>query len=482
MKHVTPKNFLVLVPALILILTLLYFSSSTAVSSDENVIAKVTRQSFEVAVRTIGELDAARSLTISSMGKGDNCKIIYLIADGMNIDKDEVLIKIDPTPYEEKLEALRTKLKEHESYHESLKKNLAWEISQAEKDEKLSLFEIEAAELEFNRITKGDGPLEIARLKNAMNKALLKFSEMDGYAAELDELEAQGFLNPTEIRNARKKREEEKESYEASKLQYDSYIEHVYPMLVKKAEAALKQAKIKQEESAKSHGFAVGKAMVELEQALQAAESTKWQYKEAEKELAQAEIRAPMAGMVVHREDFRSGQRRKPRIGDIALKNQPLLDLPDLSMMIVKSKVREVDLCKVEVGKKASIEIDAYPELSLSGSITSIGVLALPDPAKPTEEKYFEIRILLDKSDPKVRPGMTTRVVIHSNQVLEGLTLPVHALFHEQKKTYCYVATKQGCVKREVVAGAHNEELVEIKEGLQEGEDVFLKIPQELLL
>lgn len=460
----------------------LFLKASPAPLPEETPVAKVKKQSFSVNVRTIGELEAAHSTSISSLVRGDNGKIIYLVPDGTTVKAGEVLVKLDPTPFEEKLESLQCKLKEQESHAAALEKGLDWETGQAERDDKTAVFEVEAAELELNKVLLGDGPLEIARLKGAMQKALSKFEELSGYSNDLKALEEQGFLNPIEIKHAQKHLDEEKDAYESAKLQYESYLNHVYPMQIKKAEAAVKQAKMKREETQKIRSHAIAKAKVELNQAYQALESVKLQYQEAKRELALTEILAPAPGMVVHREDFRSGQRRKPRLSDVLIRNQIILDLPDLNFMMVKSKVREVDLCKVELGKSATVEIDAYPQLTFTGKITLIGMLALPEPGKPSEEKYFEIRILLDKSDARVRPGMTTRVLIHGHQVQDALTVPVHAIFHEDKKKYCYVANRSGFEKREVVQGVSDEEWAEIKEGLKEGETVCLTIPQEFQL
>lgn len=456
------------------------FDFSYVSHHEEGVLAKVKKQSFQIDVRTIGELEAANSTSISSALRGDNVKIIHIIPDGTHVERGDLLVKMDPTPFEEKIETLYSKFEEQEGHIRTLQKGLEGEISQAERDDRMAAFDLEAAELELMKILHGDGPLEIARLKGAMQKALSKYEEFSGYLDELGDLEEQGYLNPSEVKQALKKLEDEKEAYVATKLQYDTYLEHVFPMHVKKAEGAVKQAKIKQVETQKIRGFAIEKAKLELEQAYQSLEGVKFQIASAERELELSEIKAPTQGMVVHKEDYRTGQRRKPRIGDLILKNQIILELPDLNEMTVKSKVRESDLCKVEIGHLATIEIDAYPGIYFPAKVILIGILALPDPGKPAEEKYFEIRLLLDESDSRLRPGMTARVTLHADLVENVLSAPVHAIFHDQKGAYCYVANSRRPEKRAVVVGLCNEEWAEIKSGLKEGESVWLTIPQEI--
>lgn len=440
-------------------------------------VVKVEKKSFDVEVKTIGELEAAQSTIIASSVRGDQGKIIYLIADGVNVKPGDVLVKMDPTPFEEKLDKVRGQIKEQESYVDALAQALEWEKNQAEHENKTSLYEVDTAELELNKLIYGDGPLEIAKLKGAMQKAWLKYDELSGYSNDLSELQEQGFLNPSELRLAKKKLAEEQDVYESTKLQYDSYVNHVYPLLVKKAETHLKKAKIKQEETLKTGGYKIGKALASLEQGQQILNDNRVQLKEGERELALTEIKAPAPGMVVQREEYRSSQKRKPRLGDTVVKNQAILDLPDLGSMIVKTKVREVDLFKVAIGTKATVEVDAYPKLSFSGIVSSIGVLALTDLSRPSDEKHFEVRIALEKGDERLRPGMTARAVIHAQKIQNSLAVPIHAVFEEQGKYYCHVICFYGHEKRYIEVGSSNEQWMEVKSALKEGECICLINP-----
>lgn len=441
-------------------------------------ITQAIRQSFNVEVKTIGELEAARSLIIASSIKGDQGKIISLVADGVSVHPGDVLVKLDPTPFEEKLEKLKARMKEQEIEVSALEQAYEWEKSQADHKSKIAAYEIETAQLELDKMIHGDGPQEISRLKGAMQKAYLRFEELHGYSNDLLELEKQGFLNTAEIKQAQKKLSEEKEAYETAKMQHDSYVEHVYPMLVKKGETALKRAQIAQEEAAKLGAYGIAKAHALLQQAKHGWEDATQQIREIEKELVQTEIKAPASGMVVHREDYRNGQKRKPRVGDVLVKNQPLIDLPDLSAMVVKTRVRELDLYKVAVGKKATIDIDAYPELAFDGTIASIGVLAMGESGRTNEDKYFDIRIALDASDPRLRPGMTTRATIHVQEVKDVLTIPLHAVFNADHETYCYLSCPGGSYeKRHITLGVSNEQWIEVKDGLDEGAYVCLLNP-----
>lgn len=473
------KQNKILLISFISVLLIVIYVKSRWIDFESIPKTRVEKKSFDVDIKTIGELEASRSTVIASNIRGDLGKIIYLIQDGITVQPNETLVKMDPTPFEEKLEKIRGQIKEQEVYVTTVEKALEWEKSQTEHENKTAAFDVESAQLELEKIIEGDGPLETSKLKSAMQKAWLKYDELNGYLEDLMALEKEGFLNLTELKQAQKKLQEEKEAYESAKTQYESYIQHVYPMQVKKAQANLRRTKMKQEETEKTGIYQITKAIALVLQSEQSLKDLQNLLEEGLKELAFTEIKAPFPGMVVHREEFRSNQKRKPRVGDVLVKNHPILDLPDLDSMAVKTKIREVDLHKVTVGKKATVQVDAYPHLIFPGHISSIGVLALTDLARLTEEKYFEMRVALDKCENCLRPGMTTRVVIHADQKENVLCIPIYALFQDplHKQNYCYVSTYSGFQKKNVEVGACNEQWAEIVSGLKEGSEVSLIDP-----
>jgi len=83
----------------------------------------------------------------------------------------------------------------------------------------------------------------------------------------------------------------------------------------------------------------------------------------------------------------------------------------------------------------------------------------------------------LRESDPNLRPGMTARAFITTEQVSEVMTIPIAALFFEGGATFCYFDTGADILKRAVKVGRMNEDFVEITSGLTEGDKVSLVKP-----
>nr|MBA2727497.1 efflux RND transporter periplasmic adaptor subunit [Parachlamydiaceae bacterium] len=290
------------------------------------------------------------------------------------------------------------------------------------------------------------------------------------------------FLSSSELLQAKKKLQDEEEAFEIAKLEYESFVNYVHPMRIEKANTTLKRASSKLEESTRIGVIKIIRDRSLLDHARAELLDLHQQLKNAEAVLLLTDIRAPSPGIVVLKEEFRNGLRRKPRVGDQVIRNQPILDLPDLDSMIVKTKVREADLYKIGIGKSAAISLDAYPQLYLKGRVLSIGVLALSDSNKMGDEKYFDIRIGLDHGDPQLRPGMTARSVILADRVNNKLSIPIHSVFEKDKKHYCYIKRGKNYLLTPIQLGASNEYWTQIDSGIEKGDEVCLSMPSKSLI
>ncbi|MFQ5902324.1 MAG: efflux RND transporter periplasmic adaptor subunit [Candidatus Binatia bacterium] len=450
----------------------------SAKAVDDETHTRVRRAGFEVWVRLVGELEAARSTIISSEVRGDRGKIIYLVEDGERVKKGDVLVRLDPTPFEEEVRKYKAKVRENEVIVTAFEQALEWEKNQAVREVKTAEFDLRVAKLDLQKLEKGDGPLELARHEGAMSEAKRSYEEKAGYLADLEALEKRGYSNPTEITQAKAKLEEAQQAFNVAERQYESYRNYILPSLLETAQARVERAKMELEQTKKGVVFKVGKALAALRKAKREIENSQALLEGAKSELEKTIIRAPIPGLVVLKETHRGGQRRKPRVGDTVWQNQPILFLPDVSAMVVKTRVREVDLHKVGRGKPGSVRVDAYPEARLAGRVESIGVLAERKLETRGGEKYFNLTVSIQDEDARLRPGMTARVEILADEITNALVVPVHAVFEQDGRKFCYVEAGAIYELREVALGVQNEDVVEIQDGLSEGEFVSLIRPK----
>ncbi len=461
-----------IVAAVVILILAMRSGSGDVVLTDE-----VVRRDVVVSVRAVGRLDAAESTVVSSQIRGDAGKILFLIEDGTRVERGDVLVRLDPTPFEDEVLRLEAVTQENEALVAAQEQILEWEKNQAERDVTNAEFELTVAQLDLERLEKGEGPLELAKLEEAATKAGQEYEEKSRYLADLEELEKNGYAYPAEIAQIRDKIEEASRLHESTTRQFESYRDYVFPTLSKKARARVAQARTDVERTKKGVGFTVGKAIAALREARQKLESSQALLAQARQELEATVIGAPLDGMAVVQQTYQGGSNRKLRVGDVVWQNQPLVYLPSLFSMVVETQVREVDLHKVAVGKPVSVFVDAYPRLRLSGQVESIGVLAEAREESGSSEKYFQVVVSVTGEEPRLRPGMTARVDIESAEARDVLAVPVHAVFHQDGKYITYVGARSNYEMREVTVGIQSEEFVEIVTGLSEGEDVALSRP-----
>jgi hypothetical protein len=175
--------------------------------------------------------------------------------------------------------------------------------------------------------------------------------------------------------------------------------------------------------------------------------------------------------MIIYKRD-RMGAKRK--IGSsISPWDNVVATLPDMSTMISKTYVNEIDVSKVKTGQRVEIIVDAFPEKSYTGTVTSVANIGeqLPN----ADAKVFEVQIEVDGSDPILRPSMTTGNKIVTKTINDVIYIPLESV-QAGPDSIPFVYLKNG-TRQVVVLGESNENNVVIEQGLQSGAQVYLSTP-----
>lgn len=438
---------------------------------------EVDRMDFDVVVETIGSLDAARSTVVSSSIGGDRGTIIWLIDEGSRVKAGDPLVRLDSTPFSDAVVQAKTTLAEASAVAASFEQSLGWEKIQSQRQVATAEFDLRVAELDLLKFEKGDGPLELSRLESAVQEAQQVNNQFAGYLQDLQKLMEDGIISQNEVEHGRRKVVDSEKVLRTANQQFEIYRDFVLPSSLEKAKGRVSRATLELEQIRRSSLFQTGKAKAAMDQSFQQVEDAKSKLEQAAKELEATTINAPIPGMVVYREEFRGGERRKPRIGDSVWHNQPLLYLPDISSMVVNTFIREVDVHKVAVGTAATTRVDAFPSIAMNGTVSSIGVLAENRKLGRDGAKVFQLTIELEDGAENLRPGMTARSTILAGTIEEVLCIPVAAVFIENAEAYCYVEKSGRYVKSPVVLGSQNDVVIEVRSGLAEGDSVSLVAP-----
>ena len=238
------------------------------------------------------------------------------------------------------------------------------------------------------------------------------------------------------------------------------------PLVRKEAEMTLDLARLTFEQKKTMLKADIEKMQVEVDKALDKKD-------QATRDLENMTITAPIPGLVVYLEIWKGGNMSKVQEGDNPWGGQGLINLPDLSVMIVKTTIPEVDVSKVAKGQKVDITLDAIPGPVFSGTVSDISTLAHAK-ERGSQINVFDIEILIDSVDERLKPGMSAKVDIITAEYPNVLSVPIEAVFERDDTTIVYSG---GGKKIPVTLGARNDMSVIISSGLDDGDEVSLLDP-----
>ncbi len=245
------------------------------------------------------------------------------------------------------------------------------------------------------------------------------------------------------------------------------------PTTIREAEIALDKANRSLDQNIRGYSLRVEQAKSDMRTAKTNLSEQKVRVSDLQTVLSKFIINAPSSGMIIYKRD-RMGAKRK--VGSsISPWDNVVATLPDMSSMISKTYVNEIDVSKVKPGQHVEIVVDAFPEKSYTGTVTSVANIGeqLPN----ADAKVFEVLIEVDGSDPILRPSMTTGNKIITKTINDVTFIPLESV-QAGPDSIPFVYLKNG-TRQVVVLGESNENNVVIEKGLVPGVPLYLNTPEK---
>ncbi|MDT8400725.1 MAG: efflux RND transporter periplasmic adaptor subunit [Bacteroidales bacterium] len=245
------------------------------------------------------------------------------------------------------------------------------------------------------------------------------------------------------------------------------------PTTIRQNRINLDKASRAYDQALKNYELKVQQAKADMREAYLELQKQRETVNQMQDVLKEFTVTAPAPGMVIYKREW-SGEKRK--VGSSISPWDPVVaTLPDMSSMISKTYVNEIDISKVSQGQPVRITVDAFPDKRYSGKVISVANIGeqLPN----TDAKVFEVIIKLDAVESILRPSMTTGNQIVTKTFENVISIPLECV-HATEDSIPYVYRRNG-TRQVVVLGESNENRVIVEEGLEEGEQLYLSIPEE---
>ncbi len=149
-----------------------------------------------------------------------------------------------------------------------------------------------------------------------------------------------------------------------------------------------------------------------------------------------------------------------------------IMPFADLSQLLIKCQVNQVDAPRLKQDLPVGVNMGEQ-EVPLKAHIQFIAPLA----KVVNNIKGFEVRALIDQNDGRLKPGMSVSMNVPVGKAEDVLSVPVSAIFRDNKQSVVYVRKGEGSEKRKVTIGLTNLSFAEIKSGVKEGEEILLVEP-----
>ena len=184
-------------------------------------------------------------------------------------------------------------------------------------------------------------------------------------------------------------------------------------------------------------------------------------------------IRAPHDGLVIYANEPDATVHIE--LGAEVHQKMDLFYLPNSDNMEVQTVLNESFMSKVASGMQTSVRVEALSGETLEGEVVYISPLPLPQKGSraANDVKNFLAKVKLNNSPEGIMPGMTAEVEIETGHHPHALVIPSCAVKVEDGVEVCYVPTGDSLERRRVDVEPATLDMVEVKSGLKEGEEVI---------
>jgi HlyD family secretion protein len=445
---------------------------------------EVARGDLRISILDQGSLDALNSTEVQCEVEGRST-IISIVPEGAYVQKGDLLVELETNEYEEKLNQQRITVQNALASATQAVKNHEIQLNQNESDIKAASLKVDFAKIDLEKYIESDWPQKLARADADLTIASEEVSRASDKLEWTVRLEKKGYATRSERESdelALKKRKldvEQADRYFKSLKEYDNKKEkRKLESDVEEAVMSLLRVKSRAEAqiAQKAAEMISKKSTLDLQQK---------QLAKLELQLENSIILAPSPGLVVYqssRNQHRWGNDDNIEEGASVRYRQTLIALPDISTMVVKSKVHESEVSMVKPGQKAEIKLDSEPDIVRIGTVRKVSIL--PDRRNrwsSSDATVYSTEIVLDGTNAELRPGNSAKVEIIVDELSNVLFVPMQAVTaissDQGTRQICYVSNGRESKIRDVTTGKANNNFVEITSGLEEGEKVLLYAP-----
>jgi len=193
--------------------------------------------------------------------------------------------------------------------------------------------------------------------------------------------------------------------------------------------------------------------------------------KEAKLAINKLTIISPIDGIFQISKNRRTKQLY--RVGDDTYQGAELALVPDLSKIKVVSTINETDIGKVKPGQRVIVRLEAFPEKPFDGRVSDVGKLSY-NKEEESKVKIFDLEVVLETSDPVLKPGMTVSCEVYYAELSDVLYVDNRCLKRVDDTFYLFMNVNNSWVEQPVEIGPRNNNYTVVYGNFQQGTELMV--------
>lgn len=413
--------------------------TASAASTTSVQTTKVTRGSLAATVNASGNVSAPTSAAIAFQSSGRVAEVPVKVGD--QVKKGQLLMQLDTTDLQLALKTAQTSLASQQASFDSTQASLQFAIKTAQ-----------------TNLASAQASYDSAKAKNGTNldQLVVAKSALDKAKVTLDQ--AQSAYNVIAWRpdvgmtSQAAALQSATSDYNSALATYKITAAGINDTALRTAQASLDSAQIALDQAQKNLDTSTRTAQASLDNAKVAVE-------QAQRNLDNANLTAPFDGLA---------SAVNFGVGDTA--SGTAVSIVDLSNLQVKVTIAEVDMAKVKVGETAQMTLDALPGKTYTATVTAIG----PVGTVTSGVVNYPVTVSITKADAEIRPGMTATLAVEVDHRTNVLLIPTRAVRTQNNQKIVSVLSQGKTVQKTIETGLSGDTLIEVTQGLQEGDSVVV--------
>ncbi len=382
-------------------------------SSDGMRTARVTRGNIVLSVSATGTVEPASVVEVRSRATGEVIRV--LVDEGQTVRKDQVLVELDDPDARHAVESGQASMRSAEA-------NVA--VAQAKLDE----------------LRAGATVYQRQQAEEAVRQAETALAQANENQTRQEQLFRDGYVAQSVVDQARHDVQTAQSQLRAAQAKLADLVAGSTPQQLAAGEAAVLQAR----------------AQVDQVRAA---------LRQAEEQLAETRITAPISGVVAKR----SVDVGQSIIGGSGTGGTLVITLAQVNPLYATVQVDESDIAGIRIGMPVRLTADALPGVMIRGQVQQIAAEA----QVVQNVTQFAVTVVLQNPPRVLRLGMTVDAEFVTASHTGVLVIPAEAVKGGNPPTVTLVGNGE-LVPRPVKPGLSDGRMVEILDGLSEGDVVFL--------